>query len=144
VEQVAAVGDARHFELALRDQSIEQPAQRRRPELVPNDPRVGLVASVELAGADPAHRTFHRDRLLLIGKVIDASVQNARELFPLVAWNLAKRAHEAMTVGVASDAKPPPYSHSIVPGGFDVMSSVTRFTCAISLIIREATRSSRS
>ena len=37
-----------------------------------------------------------------------------------------------------------PYSHSIVPGGFDVMSSVTRFTCAISLIMREATRSSRS
>ena len=36
------------------------------------------------------------------------------------------------------------YSHSIVPGGFDVMSSVTRFTCAISLIIREATFSSRS
>jgi hypothetical protein len=38
----------------------------------------------------------------------------------------------------------PGYSHSIVPGGFDVMSSVTRLTCAISLIIREATFSSRS
>src|SRR4051794_23743159 len=36
------------------------------------------------------------------------------------------------------------YSHSIVPGGLDVMSSVTRFTCAISLIMREATFSSRS
>ncbi len=36
------------------------------------------------------------------------------------------------------------YSHSIVPGGFEVMSSVTRFTCWISLIMREATRSSRS
>ena len=39
---------------------------------------------------------------------------------------------------------PADYSHSIVPGGFDVMSSVTRFTCGISLIIREATFSSRS
>jgi hypothetical protein len=105
VEQVAAVRDPRHFELARRDQSIEEPAQRRRPELVPDDPHVGLIASVELAGADPTHRTFHRDRLLLIGKVIDASVQNARELFPLVAWNLAKRAHEGMTVGAASDTK---------------------------------------
>ena len=37
-----------------------------------------------------------------------------------------------------------PYSHSIVPGGLDVMSRVTRFTCAISLIMREATLSSRS
>jgi hypothetical protein len=36
------------------------------------------------------------------------------------------------------------YSHSIVPGGLDVMSSVTRLTCAISLIMREATFSSRS
>ena len=36
------------------------------------------------------------------------------------------------------------HSHSIVPGGFDVMSSVTRFTCGISLIIRDATLSSRS
>ena len=36
------------------------------------------------------------------------------------------------------------YSHSIVPGGFEVMSRVTRFTWRISLIIREAMRSSRS
>jgi hypothetical protein len=36
------------------------------------------------------------------------------------------------------------YSHSIVPGGLDVMSSVTRLTCVISLIMREATFSSRS
>jgi hypothetical protein len=36
------------------------------------------------------------------------------------------------------------YSHSMVPGGLLVISSVTRFTCAISLIMREATRSSRS
>jgi hypothetical protein len=36
------------------------------------------------------------------------------------------------------------YSHSIVPGGFDVMSSTTRFTSRSSLIMREATFSSRS
>jgi hypothetical protein len=36
------------------------------------------------------------------------------------------------------------HSHSIVPGGFEVMSRTTRFTCGISLIIREAIRSSRS
>ena len=36
------------------------------------------------------------------------------------------------------------YSHSMVPGGFEVMSSTTRFTWRISLIIREAIFSSRS
>src|SRR3954452_4101850 len=36
------------------------------------------------------------------------------------------------------------YSHSMVPGGLDVMSSTTRLTSRISLIIREAMRSSRS
>ena len=36
------------------------------------------------------------------------------------------------------------YSHSIVPGGFDVMSRTTRLTSRISLIMREAMRSSRS
>src|SRR5215211_8340082 len=48
-------------------------------------------------------------------------------------------------------APPPPrrfgrlaYSHSMVPGGLLVMSSTTRLTSRISLIIREAIRSSRS
>ena len=36
------------------------------------------------------------------------------------------------------------YSHSIVPGGFDVMSSTTRLTSRISSIMREAICSSRS
>ena len=36
------------------------------------------------------------------------------------------------------------YSHSMVPGGLDVMSSTARFTWRISLIMREAIRSSRS
>ena len=38
----------------------------------------------------------------------------------------------------------PLYSHSIVPGGLLVMSSTTRLTSRISLIIRDAIRSSRS
>src|SRR5262249_17754389 len=37
-----------------------------------------------------------------------------------------------------------PYSHSIVPGGLLVMSSTTRLTSRISLIMREAICSSRS
>ena len=60
------------------------------------------------------------------------------------SW-LGRQSHRGR-LGDATDApgRRNPYSHSIVPGGFDVMSSVTRFTCAISLIMREATRSSRS
>ncbi len=38
----------------------------------------------------------------------------------------------------------PSYSHSMVPGGFDVMSSVTRLTPSTSLMIRVEIRSSRS
>ena len=37
-----------------------------------------------------------------------------------------------------------PYSHSMVAGGFDEMSSTTRFTSGISLMMREETVSSRS
>ena len=36
------------------------------------------------------------------------------------------------------------YSHSIVPGGFDEMSSATRFTPGTSLMIREEMTSRRS
>ena len=36
------------------------------------------------------------------------------------------------------------YSHSIVPGGLDVMSSTTRLTSRSSLIMRDAICSSRS
>ena len=39
---------------------------------------------------------------------------------------------------------PPFYSHSIVPGGFDVMSYATRFTPGTSLMIRDEMRSSTS
>ena len=37
-----------------------------------------------------------------------------------------------------------PYSHSIVPGGFDVMSYATRFTPGTSLMMRLEMRSSTS
>ena len=36
------------------------------------------------------------------------------------------------------------HSHSMVPGGFDVTSSATRFTPSTSLMMREAMRSTRS
>src|SRR5205823_10091468 len=45
-------------------------------------------------------------------------------------------------VGVAN--APGRYSHSIVPGGFDVRSSATRFTAGISLMTRLEIVSSRS
>ena len=103
MEQVTTVRDPCYFELALRDQSIEQRTQRGRPELVPEDPHVALIAGVEPAGANPAHRTLHRDRLLLVGEVVDASVQNLRQLFPLVCRNVAEGCHEAITVRSRSD-----------------------------------------
>jgi hypothetical protein len=40
--------------------------------------------------------------------------------------------------------QPKRYSHSIVPGGLEVMSSTTRLTSRSSLIMREAIVSSRS
>src|SRR3954453_5007325 len=43
-----------------------------------------------------------------------------------------------------ADDEPRDYSHSIVPGGLLVMSSTTRLTSRISLIIRDAICSSRS
>jgi hypothetical protein len=36
------------------------------------------------------------------------------------------------------------HSHSMVPGGFDVTSSATRFTPSTSLMMREEIRSTRS
>ena len=37
-----------------------------------------------------------------------------------------------------------PHSHSMVPGGFDVMSRATRLTPSTSLMMRDDNRSSRS
>ena len=47
--------------------------------------------------------------------------------------------HPCARRGKASSADGP-YSHSMVAGGFDEMSSATRFTSGISLMIREETR----
>jgi hypothetical protein len=57
-----------------------------------------------------------------------------------------QRAHERRDPGPGADREAlwVAYSHSIVPGGLLVMSSTTRFTSRISLIIREAICSSRS
>ena len=46
--------------------------------------------------------------------------------------------------GVGLDSHLRPYSHSIVDGGFDEMSSATRLTAEISLMIRLEIVSSRS
>jgi hypothetical protein len=106
VEEVTAVRHACDFQFALCDQSIEHCPQRGRAELVPEDPHVVLIPRVELAGAKPTQRTLYRERLLSIGEVVDASVENARKLFPFVSWNLVEGAHEAVTVGAGSDTIP--------------------------------------
>jgi hypothetical protein len=62
------------------------------------------------------------------------------------------RTQEAWPASQASDrgrregrgSGPLGYSHSIVPGGLDVMSKTTRFTSRSSLIMREAIVSSKS
>ena len=81
---MTAVRHAFDFELALCDQSIEQCTQRGRPQLIPEDPKVLLVPSVELGDADSPRRTLDRERLLISGEVVDAGVENAGELCPLV------------------------------------------------------------
>src|SRR5215217_4881153 len=103
MEQVATRRDPCYFELALPDQSIEQRAQRGRPELIPKDPHVAVIARVEPASANSAHRPLRRERLLLIGEVVDAGIQNLRQLFPLMRWNIAEGCHEASTVRGKSD-----------------------------------------
>ena len=104
MEQVTAVRDSRDFELALRDESIEHHAERGRAELVPEDPHVLVVPRVERAGADPTRRPLRRKQPLPTGEVVDTGVQNVRELFPLVSWNVVERRHEAVTVWAGPDA----------------------------------------
>ena len=68
-----------------------------------------------------------------------AGSANAAARSPIVTESRAMR-RTAQTLAW----KRGPYSHSIVPGGFDVMSRTTRLTSRISLIMREAICSSRS
>jgi hypothetical protein len=95
VEEATAVRHACDFELALCDESIEQCPQRGRAQLIPENPQVLLVPTVELGDADPARRTFDRERLLIGGEIVDTGVEHARELFPLVGWNVVEGGYEA-------------------------------------------------
>ena len=53
-------------------------------------------------------------------------------------------ARAAIAQAAIAQAAFAPHSHSIVPGGFEVMSRATRFTPSTSPIIRLEMRSSRS
>ena len=57
---------------------------------------------------------------------------------------MANEAHSNPNADSRCGETPPDHSHSIVPGGLEVMSSTTRLTSRISLIMREAICSSRS
>jgi soluble lytic murein transglycosylase-like protein len=63
-------------------------------------------------------------------------------LYALYSWQVFVKARGGGERRVTGPGRP--YSHSIVPGGLDVMSSTTRLTSRSSLIIREAICSSRS
>ena len=84
VEEMTAVRHSFHFELTLCHQSIQQCPQRGRAQLIPEDAKVVLVPSVELGDANSPRRTLDGERLLISGEAVDAGVENARELFPLV------------------------------------------------------------
>lgn len=94
MDQVPTVRDPCYLELARRDQPIEKRPQRGGSELVPEDPHVALIARVEPAWAGPTLGTLVRERLLFLGEIVDASVQNPRQLFPLVCRNIAEGRHE--------------------------------------------------
>src|SRR3954471_9295199 len=104
------------------------------PQLDLLDPAVGLA----LQGGAEGNR--HHTGVQLVDHAVQV---HAAEGFPGAKNDLevgilhARRLRAALPGGSG-------HSHSIVPGGLDVMSNVTRFTCAISLIMREATFSSRS
>ena len=53
-------------------------------------------------------------------------------------------AHAAQARGGGADPAQPAHSHSMVPGGLEVMSRVTRLTSATSLVIRVEMRSMTS
>ncbi len=85
-------------------------------------------------------RTFVLDSSLVLHmlKRTDASIPHAPVQRRLPA------SHTAGTPRVPRSGRGAGHSHSIVPGGLLVMSSTTRPTGRISLIIRDAIRSSRS
>jgi hypothetical protein len=103
VEQLTALRDACDFEFTLGDESIEQPPQRGGAQLVPKDSQVVLLASIDLADADPPRRALDRERPLLRGKVIDGGVEHPGKLRPVVRRNVIEDGHEATTVRARSD-----------------------------------------
>ncbi len=87
--------------------------------------------------------SFHSDSALSGGAKDRRSWQGRRERGVLGTRATAKCpewGNDAARDGRGS----PDYSHSMVPGGFEVMSSTTRLTSRSSLIMREAIVSSRS
>jgi hypothetical protein len=103
VEELTALCHACDLELALGDESIEQSPQRGGPQLVPKNPQVVLVSSLELRDADPPARPLHRERPLLRGEVGDPGVEHPSKLRPVVPRNVIEDGHEAMTVRARSD-----------------------------------------
>ncbi len=103
VEELTAVAHTRDLEFAPRDQSIERRLKRGRTQLVPEHLEVLRIASVELRDAGPARRTVDRERLLLRGESVDAAVQDACELFPVVGWNVVEGRQATVTLGAGSD-----------------------------------------
>ena len=83
-----------------------------------------------------------------LGRGVDDPVGHAIGLPALLGLGGRRRAH--VFVGHVEQAcvlaapRRHGHSHSMVPGGFDVTSSATRFTPSTSLMMREAIRSTRS
>ena len=106
MEELTGLCDAYDLELALGDESIEQSPHRGGAQLVPKDPQVLLVSSIELRDADPPGGPLHRERPLLRGEVVDPGVEHPSKLRPVVRRNVIEDGHEAMTVRARSDTTP--------------------------------------
>ena len=105
--------------------------------------------AAETAESAEAHITA----VLVRTRAVDRSVQRPRP--PIGVWTRATSTSWAERIGLVSRSRYNEgrknrrsdlvgYSHSMVPGGFDVMSTVTRLTSRTSLVIRVETRSRTS
>ncbi len=83
------------------------------------------------------------DRCAIAVAIVDTRGEPARSCMVKLC-ETASGAMPIQTGGGQRNVQGRRYSHSIVPGGFDVMSSTTRPTGRISLIILLAICSSRS
>ena len=75
-----------------------------------------------------------------------AGPRNAQSALPTASSTQPRTSPAAIIAATCQAAASPlpGYSHSMVPGGFDVMSSTTRLTPGTSLMMRLEMRSSRS